>query len=257
MDQVLSQWQAYRESTESRKEADAKRLLKKREGEISEGKVPGIYFDRVRFDELAALKRMLNLGAQRTPPKVDRVPYIPMLKENNVRKGFFKHGEFLALREALPFYLKGFVTFGYNTGWRVSEIENLTWNQVDLERRIVRLEVGETKNDDGRTIYLDDELNGLINQQWKMRKQSKVLTPCVFPNKDGNGKISDFRELWNKACIEAKIGKRAQFRAQSTISAPKKGLTKTANPLISFGAGGRNRTDMDISPEDFESHATV
>ncbi len=43
----------YRESTKSKKEADAKRLLKKREGEISEGKLPGIYFDRVKFDELA------------------------------------------------------------------------------------------------------------------------------------------------------------------------------------------------------------
>jgi hypothetical protein len=42
-----------RESTKSKKEADAKRLLKKREGEISEGKLPGIYFDRVKFDELA------------------------------------------------------------------------------------------------------------------------------------------------------------------------------------------------------------
>ncbi len=43
----------YRESAKSTKEADARRLLKKREGEISEGKLPGIYFDRVRFDELA------------------------------------------------------------------------------------------------------------------------------------------------------------------------------------------------------------
>ena len=43
----------YRESVKSVKEADAKRLLKKREGEISQGKLPGIYFDKVRFDELA------------------------------------------------------------------------------------------------------------------------------------------------------------------------------------------------------------
>ena len=43
----------YRESTRSKKEADAKRPLKKREGEISEGKQPGIYYDSVLDDELA------------------------------------------------------------------------------------------------------------------------------------------------------------------------------------------------------------
>ena len=262
----------YRESVKSKKEADAKRLLKKREGEISEGKLPGIYFDRVRFDELAegflrdyrinqkkslaraehslnhlkeyfegmrateittpkieayiegrldkgaanasinrelsALKRMLNLGAQQTPPKVDRVPFIPMLKENNTRKGFFEHGEFLALRGTLPDYLKGFVTFAYKTGWRVSEIEDLTWAQVDRDQGIVRLEPGETKNDDARTVYLDDELMQAFKEQWNIRKKSKTLTPYVFPNKDGAGQIKDFRGAWERACKDACIGKR-------------------------------------------------
>jgi len=257
----------YRESVKSKKEADAKRLLKKREGEISDGKLPGIYFDRVKFDELAedflrdyrinqrkslykaensvrhlgryfegyrvpeitspkiedyiekrlnegaangtinreltALKRMLNIGAKQTPPKVDRVPYIPMLKENNVRKGFFEHAEFVALRDALPEYLKGFVTFAYKTGWRVSEIIDLTWNQIDLDNGIVRLEVGETKNDEGRTVYLDDELKDIFNQQWNNRQN---LLPCVFLNKRFSGKIKRFEEPWNTACRKAGLG---------------------------------------------------
>jgi integrase len=289
----------YRETTKSKKEADAKRLLKKREGEISEGKLPGIYFDRVRFDELAedflrdyrinqrksleraersaghlnryfegcrvpeitspkieayienrleegaanatinrelsALKRMLNIGARQTPPKVDRVPYIPMLKENNIRKGFFEHAEFVALRDALPDYLKGFVTFAYKTGWRVSEITDLTWNQVDRDNGIVRLEVGETKNDDARTVYLDDELQEIFNKQWENRKRSRKLTPYVFPNIDGTGQIKDFRGSWNKACEDAKIGKRLfhDFRRTAVRNMVRSGIPEGVAMKIS------------------------
>jgi integrase len=261
---------AYRESAKSVKEADAKRLLKKREGEIANGKLPGFYFDKVRFDELAedfirdyeinnrktvnraelaishlkktfegarvtdivtpeiqkyiemridegaanatinrelaTLKRILNLGAQQTPPKVDRVPHIPLLKENNVRKGFFEHGEYLALLDVLPSHLKPFITFAYKTGWRDTEIAGLTWNQVDLSQGIVRLETGETKNDEGRTVYLDDELKEVFQGQWENRKRSKTLTPYVFPNADGKGPIGDFRKSWNTACRDSGLG---------------------------------------------------
>jgi integrase len=246
--------------------------LKKREGEISEGKLPGIYFDRVKFDELSedflrdyrinqkksleraersvrrlrkrfegypipqittpniqayieyrmnegaanatinrelsALKRMLNIGAKQTPPKVDRVPYIPMLKENNVRKGFFEHAEFVALRDALPSYLKGFVTFGYKTGWRFSEVAKITWRQVDLNNGVVRIEAGETKNDDARTVYLDDELREVFQAQWETRKMSGNLPPYVFPNRYGTGQISKIGHGWNKACRKAGISRK-------------------------------------------------
>ena len=259
----------FQESSKSKIEKDAKKLLKKREGEIAEGRLPGIYFDRVRFNELvddfitdykinqkksvaraersirrletffnkiraseittpkikayvkmrmdegaanatinrelAALKRMLRLGARQTPPKVDRVPYIPMLKENNVRKGFFEHGEFLAIRDALPDYLKGFITFGYKTGWRAGEIRNLTWDHVDLDNGIVRLEAGETKNDNGRTVYLDEELKKVFEHQKQLRGKGKKLIPYVFPNRHGTDQIKEFREVWNNAFEKTNI----------------------------------------------------
>jgi integrase len=289
----------YRESTRSTKEPDAKRLLRKREGEISEGKLPGVYFDKVRFDELAqdflrdyrinqkkslaraersvrnlaehfegwrvtsittpaieayienrlaseaanatinrelsALKRMLNLGAQQTPPKVDRVPYIPMLKENNVRKGFFEHADFLALREHLPEHLRGFVTFAYKTGWRVSEISGLTWNQVDLNRGVVWLEAGETKNNEGRTVYLDGELREIFIQLQEGRKQSEAIVPYVFLNHDGTGKINDIRNAWKNACKDAGIGTRLfhDFRRTAVRNMVRAGIPEGVAMMVS------------------------
>jgi integrase len=128
-----------------------------------------------------------------------------MLKENNTKKVFFEHGDFLALRDALPSYLKNFVTFAYKIGWRMSEITGLTWKQVDLELGIVRLEVGETKNEEARTVYLDEELKQIFNHQWELRKTNKALLPYVFLNDKGFDKIKRFDKAWKRACKDAKI----------------------------------------------------
>jgi integrase len=148
---------------------------------------------------------MLNLGAQQTPPLVDRVPKIHMLAENNVRTGFFEHDEFLKFRDALPSYLKGFTTFGYKFGWRVEEIANLAWSQVDRKQWGVRLEVGTTKNKGGRLIYLDSELQEIFKELWAQRRASNKLLLYVFPNRRGDDRIKDFRFAWNKAFKESKV----------------------------------------------------
>lgn len=194
--------------------------------------------------ELAALKRMFNLGAQQYPPKVDRVPYIPMLKENNTRKGFFEYGEFLALRDALPSYLKGFVTFAYKTGWRVSEIAGLTWAQVDRHQGIVRLETGDTKNDEGRTVYLDDELKAVIATQWGIRKQTEILLPYVFLNRDNTDKVKRITRAWKTACQEAKIGVRLfhDFRRTAVRNMIRSGIPERVAMMIS---GHKTRSVFD------------
>lgn len=79
------------------------------------------------------MKRMFHLAAKETPPKVNTVPYIPMLKETNVRKRFFEHDEFLALKNALPSHHKAVVTFAYYTGWRKRDILCQTVDKVDLK----------------------------------------------------------------------------------------------------------------------------
>ena len=43
----------YRESTQSPKESNAKRLLKLREGQVVKGEFPGLRVEKIRFEELA------------------------------------------------------------------------------------------------------------------------------------------------------------------------------------------------------------
>ncbi len=282
------------ESTGSDKKEVAERLLKLREGEIAQGKVPGLYYDRVMFDELAdayvseykvndrktlkkaeqiaghlkkefggmavtrittseirkytekrlddgfsnatinrylaALKRMFNLAYQDTPPKVFQIPYIPMLKERNVRKGFFEHPEFLALREELPDYLKPVITFAYWTGWRKSEILALEWDQVDLDEGIVRLEAGDTKNDQARNICLIPEVKELITDLYKER------TPgCQFVFHNGGKQIKDFRTTWENACNETGLSGRLfhDFRRTAVRNMVRAGIPERVAMMIS------------------------
>jgi integrase len=152
--------------------------------------------------ELAALKRMFHLAGQMTPPKVTSIPYIPHLAENNARQGYFEHHEFLALRKALPPYLKPVVSMAYHTGMRKEEILGLQWDQVDLMEGKISLRSEDTKNREPRVIYLKKELLEVVNFQRALRDQKFSGCPWVFFGETGE-RIKDFRGSWESACIEA------------------------------------------------------
>lgn len=162
--------------------------------------------------ELAALKRMFNLAL--VAEKLPRRPYVPTLAEDNTRTGFFGDVEFLALQEALPDYLKPVATFAYTFGWRKSEILALTWNRVDLAAGMVRLDPGSTKNREGRTVVLTEELRGILAALWTKARaiveqrnpgaslqQVAEAIPWVF-HREGKP-IRDFRAAWASACSRA------------------------------------------------------
>jgi integrase len=162
--------------------------------------------------ELAALKRAFNLAVK--AEKLLRRPHIPMLDENNVRTGFFGEVEFLALHESLPEYARLPVAFYYTYGWRKSEILNLTWPRVDLAAGTVRLEPGTTKNSEGRTVVLTEDLRDRLAKQWavtvalvRQRKPDATprevveAVPFVFHRK--GKQIKGFRKVWLTACRKA------------------------------------------------------
>src|SRR5438067_13248013 len=78
-----------------------------------------------------------------------------MLKERNVRTGFFEREQIERVLNHLPAAIRPVVRFAYITGWRIpSEVLPLQWRHVDFEARVVRLDPHTTKNDEGRTAPL-------------------------------------------------------------------------------------------------------
>lgn len=165
--------------------------------------------------ELSAVKRAFNLAVQ--GGKLLHKPHIPMLKENNTRKGFFEREQFDEVRLHLAAHLQPIVTFAYITGWRTrSEILPLKWDQVDFEASVIRLHAGTTKNDDAREFPFTDELEKLLKAQGALVDallEKGVVTEFVFFTPNGQ-RVRDFRKSWDKACkaaglaIEVPTGKR-------------------------------------------------
>ena len=156
-------------------------------------------------NELSALKRMFNLAvrAERLPDK----PYIPSLKFHNTREGFFEAPEFRSVLQQLPEDIQPLIEFLYLTGWRVGEVRPLPWRQVDFQARVVRLEAGFTKNQEGRTFPFEDypPLAELLERQRertdRVEKATEQIITHVF-HRQGEP-IREFRGAWVKACAKA------------------------------------------------------
>ena len=154
--------------------------------------------------ELTALKRMFNLAIQ--AGKLIQKPHIPLLKEHNVRVGFFERDQFQAMLAHLPEPVRPAATFAYLTGWRIdSEVLPLEWRQVDFGAGEVRLDPGKTKNGEGRTFPMTRELREVLEQQRAItenhQRQFKVVCPRVF-HRSGRP-IKSFRVAFRSACVEA------------------------------------------------------
>jgi integrase len=155
--------------------------------------------------ELAALRRAFTLAMDNC--KLFARPRVPMLREDNVRQGFFEWEQFISVRKHLPTDLQPVIEFAYITGWRIrSEVLPIKWPQIDFQAGRIMLYAGTTKNREARSFPFTSELRELLLAQ-KIKadalKQKGIICPYVF-NRDGI-RIKTFRRSWLTACRKAGV----------------------------------------------------
>jgi integrase len=145
---------------------------------------------------------MFNFGRQDSPPKVRVVPYIPMLKEDNVRKGFIEDAGFSQLAaQATELWLRVFLEVAFTYGWRKGELLALRVRQLNFTSRTIRLDVGTTKNREGREVVMTAKVAELLRQA----VEGKGPDSFVLTREDGKP-VKDFRKTWQNLCGRAGLG---------------------------------------------------
>ena len=125
------------------------------------------------------------------------------------------------------------MTFAYWTGWRRSEIRDLDWQRVDRKTGIVRLDVGTTKNDDGREFHYRDipEVAEMMERQWTAHKaleKAGTICPLVFQRRGGKP-IASYRKAWINACRAAGVAGRIphDFRRTAVRNLERAGVSRS------------------------------
>ncbi|MEW8074147.1 MAG: site-specific integrase [Candidatus Thiodiazotropha sp.] len=124
-------------------------------------------------------------------------------EDSTDKRGRVVHGERTRLldacRNSRSPVLYDVVVLALSTGMRQGEIMNLTWKEVDL--RVGRVTLHNTKNDEIRAIPITGVALGLLKKRAKVRRLNSQL---VFPDKTGKAPAK-FRDAWLAALERAEI----------------------------------------------------
>jgi integrase len=179
--------------------------------------------------ELAVLLRGFRLGKRKVP----MIPEVKKLHVSNTRKGYFEVEQFHAVLRHLPQHLIPVAQVAYITGWRKGELLSRMWKHVDFNAGWLRLEPGESKNDEGRQFPFTADLREVLETQRKrvrnLERATDSIIPYVFCRPDGLP-VGDFRKAWATACRLAGVPGRLlhDFRRTAVRNLERAGVPRSA-----------------------------
>jgi len=169
--------------------------------------------------DLAMLKTTFNRAIRAGKASVNPVKAVPLFKENNARTRCLTDEEEARLYEALPDYLKPFLTVALNTGMRWGELASLRWEDVDFYTGTLRIR--ESKSGEGRRVPMNSVVREALQevrraQIQKAREQAEgereILSEYVFCAPQG-GFLHNFKRDWHPTLLRAGI---VEFRWHDT-----------------------------------------
>jgi len=87
-----------------------------------------------------------------------------LIKGSDVRDRVLTDAEFKGLLQHAEGHTKGILSMAYYTGMRRGEILGLTWDRVDLKKRMIFLEAADTKDNEPRKVPLNAELLRMLQE---------------------------------------------------------------------------------------------
>jgi integrase len=149
--------------------------------------------------ELSLLKRSLRLAFK--AGKLKALPFVPMLKENNARRGFVEVDGYVRLAgecAKVGLWLRGLLETAYTFGFRLGELRSMRCRQVNLLANTISLET--SKNGEPREVYMTTAVRELLRALIVGRKADDfVFVRDGFP-------LRDFRKTWANVCVAAGVG---------------------------------------------------
>jgi len=127
-----------------------------------------------------------------------------MLEENNVRKGFFEHDEYLRMNRALPEDVRPLLVFCLSHPAVEGRDPVPAMGQVDLSERLVRLHPGTTKNDEPGSSPSPGEVHEMLEAQKRTRDAEFPHCEFVF-SRDGRP-IREFPQVLGSSVYPGKTG---------------------------------------------------
>lgn len=159
---------------------------------------------------LALMKAILR-AAERDWKWLEKSPVIKIPSVRNKRVRWLEHEEAKRLIDECPEPLKSVVKFALATGLRRSNIINLEWQQIDMQRRVAWVNPEDSKSNRAIGVALNDTACKVLRDQignhhkWVFvhtrawHRPDSSLTPAIRKMR-----VDDNR-AWNSACKRAGI----------------------------------------------------